>query len=165
MQLKHLTDDEIQNYLDGNLPEEKTLWIKHHLESCSACRQALEQYKSLYEGLQEEKGFELSKGFAKTVLKQIPTEPETESHFSFLNTLLVVLGIMVPLGVILYLLDLGSLGRAFSQIVLKPLGGFEDLLVSLNGSLGLAACAILTLIVIFGLDRLIARPKYKHLLF
>lgn len=163
MQLKHLNDDEFQDYLDGNLPQEKTLSIKRHLESCPACRQALEQYQSLYVGLQEEKGFELSKGFAKAVLKQIPTEPEAESHFSFLNTLLVVLGIMIPLGVTLYFLDLGPLGRAFSHIVLEPLGGFEDLLVSLNGSLGLAACAVLTLIVIGGLDRLIFQSKYKRI--
>jgi anti-sigma factor RsiW len=165
MQLKHLTDDEIQDYLDGNLPEEKTLSIKRHLDSCPACRQALRQYQTLYEDLQEDKGFELSKGFARAVLQQIPTEPEAQSRFSFLNTLLVVLGILIPLGVTLYYLDLGTLGRTLSHILLEPLGGFEDLLVSLNGSLGLAACAILTLIVIFGLDRLIARPKYKHLLF
>lgn len=165
MQLKHLTDEEIQDYLDGNLSEEKRLSIQRHVEACPACQQALGQYENLYVGLQDDREFELSKGFAKSVLKLLPTEPEAESHSSFVNTLLTVLGILIPFGIALYFLDLGLLGRAFSHILLEPLGGFENLLVSLNGSLGLAACAVLTLIVIGGLDRLIIRPRYKRLRF
>jgi hypothetical protein len=165
MQLKHLTDDDIQEYLDGNLSEEKTLSIQNHLKTCPTCRDALKQYQDLYVGLQDDKKFELSRGFAKSVLKKLPAESEARSKHSLVNILLAVVGIIVTVGVMQYYVDLRPLGRAFYHLLLEPLGGLENLLVSLNGSLGLATLAILILVAIGGLDRLIFQPRYKRLRF
>ena len=36
MEHKHLTDDEIQDFLDGNIPRGETD-LRHHLERCEIC--------------------------------------------------------------------------------------------------------------------------------
>ncbi|MGB2982199.1 MAG: zf-HC2 domain-containing protein, partial [Candidatus Zixiibacteriota bacterium] len=85
MSLKHLTDEEIQNYLDGNLSRDIALLTERHLETCPLCREAVKQYQGVYAGLDKEEGFELSKGFAKSVVKMLPPQGETKSPFDLLN--------------------------------------------------------------------------------
>ena len=165
--MKHLTDEEIQEYLDGNLSREIALLTERHLETCPLCREAVKQYQSVYAGLDEEKGFELSKGFAKSVVKMLPPQGETKSPFDLLNVFLTILGTIVSVGVTLYYVDLRPLGRAFSHILPGPeLGSgvvafVEDLLIGLNGNLGLLILGVLTLLIIGGLDRLLFQPKYR----
>jgi hypothetical protein len=169
MQLKHLTDEEIQDFLDGNLTHERTLLVEKHLETCARCREALRQYQSLYLGLRDDRGFELSKGFARSVIRKLPAEGETESRFRFLNLFLAILGFVVCLGALTYYADLRPLGRAFSHILPRPEFGagildlIEGLLVGLNGNLGLLTFAILALLLVAGLDRLILQPRHRRI--
>jgi hypothetical protein len=168
MQLKHLSDEEIQDYLDGNLSQEIALLAQQHLQVCQRCREALKQYESLYVELKEDKGFELSKGFPKAVLRRLPAEGEAESRFGFVNTLLVILGIIISVGVTLYYVDLRPLGKAFAHLLphrefgLGLLDFIKGVLVGLNGNLGLLVFAVLTLLIIGGLDRLILGPRYRR---
>ena len=167
MSLKHLTDEEIQNYLDGNLSREIALLTERHLETCPLCREAVKQYQGVYAGLDEEKGFELSNGFAKSIVKMLPPQGETKFPFDLLNVFLMILGVIVAAGVTIRYVDLRPLGRAFSHILPGPeLGSgvvafVEDLLVGLNGNLGLLILGVLTLLIIGGLDRLVFQPKYR----
>ncbi len=171
MQLKHLTDEEIQNYLDGNLSREIALLTERHLETCALCREAVKQYQGVYAGLDEEKGFDLSKGFAKSVVKMLPPQGETKSPFDLLNVFLMILGVIVAAGVTLYYVDLRPLGRAFSHVLPGPeLGSgvvafVEDLLIGLNGNLGLLILGVLTLLIIGGLDRLLLQPRHRRVRF
>lgn len=171
MPLKHLTDDEIQEYLDGNLSQENALWVKKHLETCPLCQEALQQYQGLYVGLKNDKGFDLSKGFAKSVIKKLPAEGEMESRFNFVNIFLTILGIIISAGVTLYYVDLRPLGRAFSHILPPHEFGsvlvavIKNLLIGLNGNVGFLIFALLTLLLVAVLDRLIFQPRYKRLRF
>ena len=56
--MKHLTDEEIQNYLDGNIPGEMDN-IKKHLDSCVLCRENLAVYENIYVELENESEFQL----------------------------------------------------------------------------------------------------------
>ena len=171
MQLKHLTDQEIQSYLDGNLSSEIAILTKRHLETCPLCREAVKQYQGVYAGLDEDKGFDLSKGFAKSVVKMLPPQGETKSPFDLLNVFLTILGVIVAAGVTIYYVDLRPLGRAFSHILPGPQLGsgvvtfVEDLLVGLNGNLGLLILGVLTLLIIGGLDRLLLQPRHRRVRF
>ncbi|MGB7062743.1 MAG: hypothetical protein WBF13_10400 [Candidatus Zixiibacteriota bacterium] len=171
MSLKHLTDEEIQNYLDGNLSREIAILTKRHLESCPLCREAVKQYQGVYAGLDKEEGFELSKGFAKSVVKMLPPQGETKSPFDLLNIFLTILGIVVGAGVTVYYVDLRPLGRAFSHVLPGPeLGSgvvafVENLLIGLNGNLGLLILGVLTLLIIGGLDRLLLQPRHRRVRF
>lgn len=168
MQLKHLTDEEIQDFLDGNLSEEITLSIQRHLESCALCRQTVKQYQSVYSGLGREEGFELSKGFAKSIVKMLPEQKEAKPPFGLLNIFLTILGAIVAAGVTIRYVDLRPLGSALSYLLPGPRLGSgvialaEDLLISLNGNLGLLILGVLTLVIIGGLDRLFVQPKHRR---
>jgi hypothetical protein len=169
MQLKHLTDEEIQDFLDGNLTHKRAALAERHLETCSRCREALRQYQSLYVKLGDERGFELSKGFARSVIGRLPTEGETESRFRFLNLFLAILGFVVCVGALIYYADLRPLGRAFSHLLPGPQLGsglldfVKGLLVGLNGNLGFVVFALLTLIFVASLDRFVFQPKHRRL--
>jgi len=169
MQLEHLTDEQIQDYLDGNLSEDMASLAQEHLEVCHQCREALKQYQSMYVGLKDGTGFELSKGFARTVIRRLPAEAEARSHSSVLNVLLAVLGVVVSLGVTLYLIDLRPLGKALSGLLPgRELGAglldlVEGLLVGLNGNVEFLAIALLIFLLVAGLDRLVFQPRYRRL--
>lgn len=53
MELRHLTDEEIQDYLDGNVPSGNR-YVQEHLRKCERCRKALLEYQSLYLGLKKD---------------------------------------------------------------------------------------------------------------
>jgi hypothetical protein len=169
MQLKHLTDEEIQDFLDGNLSREIALVTERHLETCLLCREAVKQYQSVYAGLDRDKGFELSKGFAKSVVKMLPAQRIAKSSFGLLNVCLTVLGVVVAAGVTIRYVDLRPLGSALSHLLPGPQLGsgavafVEDLLISLNGNLGLLILGVLTLLIIGGLDRFLLQPKQTRL--
>ena len=169
MQLKHLTDEEIQDFLDGNLSREIALLTERHLETCRLCREAVKQYQNVYAGLGQDKGFELSKGFARSVVKMLPAQGEAKSPFDLLNVFLIILGVIVAAGVTVRYVDLRPLGNALSHLLPGPQLGsgvvafVEDLLIGLNGNLGLLILGVLTLVIIGGLDRLLLQPKHRRL--
>ncbi len=169
MQLQHLTDEEIQDYLDGNLSGDVASLILQHLEVCHRCREAVKQYQSVYIQLEDDKGFQLSKGFARSVVNKLPAEGEAKSYSGIINILLVVLGIVVSLGVTLQYVDLKPLGKALSDFLPGPeLGAglldlVEGLLVGLNGNVEFLMVALLIFLLVVGLDRLVFQPKYRRL--
>jgi hypothetical protein len=171
MQLEHLTDEEIQDYLDGNLSPEMATSIQKHLESCGLCREAVKQYQSVYAGLDREEGFELSKGFSKSVVKMLPAEGKAKSSFDILNIFLTISAVIVAAGVTIRYVDLRPLGRILSHVLPGPQLGsgivvfIEDLLTGLNGNLGLLILGVLTLVIIGGLDRFLLQPKHRRVRF
>ena len=70
MESKHLTDAEIQDYLDGNAVREDST-AAEHLDSCGLCKKNLELYKCLYSGLSDDAGYELSVDFADKVVSLV----------------------------------------------------------------------------------------------
>lgn len=169
MQLEHLTDEEIQDYLDGNLSEKITLLVRQHLEECRRCREALKQYQSVYVGLEDEKGFELSKGFARSVINKLPAEGEAKSYSNIFYLLLGMLGVAVSVVITLRYVDLKPFGKILSHVIPgRELGtGLLDLmkglLLGMNGNAGFVIIALLTLLFVAGLDRFIFQPKYRRL--
>lgn len=168
MSLKHLTDEEIQEYLDGNLSPQNASLFERHLESCSFCKESLKQYQSLYVGLVNDEGFDLPKSFVKSVISRLQAEPEAKSHFNYANIFLTILGIIIAVGITFYYLDLEPLGKAISNILLSQyefgsalLVSIKSFLAGLNGNISLLALAGLTLLMIAALDRLVFQTKYR----
>ncbi len=167
MELRHLTDEEIQNYLDGNIPEGDK-YIQEHLRICERCRKALLEYQSLYQGLKKDQGFELPKGFPKTVLSKLPEEKTARSRPKYFESLLIILGILVAGFVSLQFMNFRPLFNIISGIQI-PLSGFihtlvhsfETLLKALNIEGSLIIFAVLTILIISVLDYIILHPKQK----
>lgn len=107
--MKHLTDEELQDYLDGNTPEMKAA-IEEHLEICASCRENMQIYEGLYTRLRDESGISLSPDFAETVIAKIPEIPPARARFNYLNILWAILGIAVVIGVSMHYTDLNDIG-------------------------------------------------------
>jgi hypothetical protein len=170
MSLKHLTDEEIQEYLDGSLSPENELLFETHLKICPHCQESLKQYQSLYAGLANDEGFDLPKSFAKSVISRLPEEAKVKFRFNYANVILTILGIIIAVGITFYYVDLKPLGRVISNIFVPQyefgsglIVSIKSSLVNLNGSLSLLAFAGLTLLIIAALDRTLVQPRYRRI--
>lgn len=107
----HLTDNQIQQFLDGSLKSDNS--IVTHLDSCSQCQHALADYKILYAGLKEEIDFSLSADFADTVLEKIETPDSSPVPFFTVGHGVVgFAAISALIAAALYFLDLLAIGSA-----------------------------------------------------
>jgi predicted anti-sigma-YlaC factor YlaD len=170
MALRHLTDEEIQDFLDGNLSPQNALSIQTHLGSCPACQQTLKQYQGLYAGLKSDQGFVLSPDFAKSVISKLPAEAKAKSILDYAKTFLSVLGALFVVGVTLHFVGLRQLGRAWSHAFLPQyelsstiIASIKSVLIGLNGNVGLLILALLALSIIAGLDHFVLQPKYRRI--
>jgi hypothetical protein len=164
MSLRHLTDEEIQEYLDGNLSRRNSFLVKRHLDACPICQESVKRYQSLYAGLARDEGFDLLHDFAKSVVARLPVETQVKSHFNFANVFLVISGIIMALSMAVHYLDLKLLGQTISDILLAQyefgLGVAESLktfLSGLNTNRDLLIFGVLALLVIVTLDHFIVR--------
>ena len=170
MALRHLTDEEIQNYLDGNTSQQDII-VEDHLGTCGYCQNILKQYQSLYVGLKDDQSFKLSSSFAKSIISKLWAEPLVKPRFNYSDILLMVAGIIIALGTTLYYVDLKPLVEIMTNISLPQvefnstlLASVKSLLASLNRSLSLLAFVGLILLIIAAIDHIVFQPKYKWLL-
>ncbi len=170
MSLKHLNDEEIQEYLDGNLPAQDLTIIEEHLESCTVCQDSLKQYRYLYDGLVKDEGFELSKDFAKTVLSRIGAEAQTKPHFNYIYALLAFLGAVIGVATIIRFVDLKTLGVAIYETILPRFefitvftDSVKNALLILNGNADLVIISGLALAFLATVDRFVLKPKYRRI--
>jgi hypothetical protein len=172
MSLRHLTDQEIQEYLDGNLSPREASLAEKHIESCVFCQECFDRYQSLYAELKREEGFELSNDFAKSVVSRLPEEAKVKSHFNYANIFWTILGIIITVGITLYYVDLKPLVEASSHTFLSQyefgsilVSSMKSFLVSLNGNISFGVLAGLTLLVIVALDYVLFHPKFGRISF
>jgi hypothetical protein len=168
MPVTHLTDEEIQDYLDGNLSHQSKVFLEAHLETCELCQATLKQYQSLYVGLKQDQEFDLPKTFAKSVLTKLPIAEKTKSRFDYFDILLGILGIFIATLIASHYLDLSSLGERLTHIPLPhEIGSWlfdagKNLVAALNGNLSLLIVGILVLLVTGALDRILFQPLLRH---
>lgn len=167
MELRHLTDEEIQDHLDGNVtPGNK--FIQEHLRTCERCRKALLEYQNLYLGLKKDRGFELPANFPKEVISKLPEEKIARSPSKYYEFLLIVIGIAVAGYASLQFIDLRPLIHGISgdqildfRFISLFLDSFESVLKALNINSSLIIFSALTLLIIKALDYIILHPKEK----
>ena len=97
--MNHLTENEIQDYLDGNLQSDDT-YVKFHLDTCNSCGAQLEQYRALYSDLNADLPLPLSGEFADAVIGKVTAEDKSR-FFSF-DFLMVLASVITSLGVVFY---------------------------------------------------------------
>ena len=168
MALKHLTDADIQDYLDGNLSQKQTSNVTQHLDTCNSCKNELSKYKSLYSELRTDTGISLSTNFSKSVISRLQGESTEVFYLRFWDVFLSVIGLVFAVGTTLYFVDFKPLAKPFTDI-LQPQIDFSILiftnlkgvLAELNIDINLFVFAGLILLVIIALDHVIYRHKDK----
>ena len=103
---EHLTDDQIQDYLEGN-PSSNQAEILAHLVTCRQCRMAVADSQAIFDGLRNEAGFELSPGFAASVTRQVA--PATKASSPVPEYLLIGGAIAAVACALYFLVDLTPL--------------------------------------------------------
>jgi anti-sigma factor RsiW len=112
---RHLTDDELQSYLDGH-PLSDREWVEKHLRVCDRCREELARYEQLYMELAEDKGHELSPDFADSVISRLPERPAPRPRWQPAHILALILGAIAGLSALAYFVGLKATGKSIVGI-------------------------------------------------
>ena len=168
MALRHLTDTEIQDYLDENLSQKQTSVLKQYLESCDSCQNELSKYQYLYTGLKNDADINLSPNFSQFLISKIREESTEIFHIAFRDILFSIIGLLIAVGTTLYYVGLKPLAASFNSM-LKPqvdnsiaiFSTFKQLLAGLNININLLVFAGLILLIIIALDRILYKYRDK----
>jgi hypothetical protein len=165
MELRHLTEEEIQDYLD-NIPGSGNSFVEEHLRSCQLCQKALEGYKRLYAGLKTDKGFELSPDFTEKVFSKLSSVPASKSRLNYIEIFLVILGLIAGICIPLYFMGWKYISQKITAIlqpqinlIITSWGLAERGLQNLNIDINLLLLSGLTLLIIYLLDYIIFRKR------
>ena len=168
MALKHLTDKEIQDYLDGNLSQEKNLIVKQHLDFCESCQSEFNEYKNLYAGLKNDADVSLSPNFSKSVISKIQQEAPTTFNIRFRDILLSIMGLLFAVGTTLYYVDFKPVMKSLNKSLKQPIdnstaifSSLKQALETLNVDFNLIVFAGLILLIIIAVDHFLYRNKDK----
>ena len=166
---KHLTDKEIQTFLDSKRSDQE-MERNHHLKNCEICQRNLKYYQNLYVGLEKEPGFKLPGNFAKIVVSKLPNKQAVPFLSPSVEIALIITGIILALGTTFYFIDLKPLSGIIGRIALPKMAvntsflqPIKNLLADLNGSLILVPFAALALIAVALFDRIIHKVKHHKL--
>jgi len=164
MAVRHLTDEQIQRYLDGDISCDSD--EARHLQKCAACQREVQSYRKVYEGLGQDIGFELSPGFTESVMTRLAATAEENSRLSLANLFLVIFGTIVMASLALYflsmktitenLMSLSSVATSFGSSVINSL---NTVTASLGVSTGLMLFTVIILTMFAALDRILLRYR------
>jgi len=167
MAVRHLSDSEIQDYLDGNISDREIL---SHLNQCRRCQSRVNQYRSLFAGLAKDRIPPLPSGFSAKVMNKITAEEKLSRDFPW-AFLLVAAGLLAGLISVIVFVNPAVFSRLFS-----PTGvtGYLDrilfskinvILSAFNMDTPLPVFVVLALLIIGGLDFIVRRIKHKAVSF
>lgn len=171
MNSRHLTEEELQDYLDES-PTAERRYIEEHLKSCQLCTKTLKEYKKLYAELKADKGFELSPDFSSSVISRLPKEEVSRSGIRYKTILMAGISLLVMFCTAIYLLNWKGIARFISDIISPYFGTisaygelFGRFFANLNINLGLLALSVLVLLVISLLDYILLSRRDKLISF
>jgi hypothetical protein len=109
---QHLSDEELQRYLDDPLPGD-AIRLTAHLAACPACRNELQHYKELYGVLAQAPEVALARGFAKGVVKNIESETLGQLHKRLWQGFVLLFVFLVSVQLCFYYVGPAELLNAF----------------------------------------------------
>ena len=116
MYSQHLTDQELQNLLEGSIFKAKPEY-KSHLESCSRCQKALLEYRQISELLSKDPNHQLSPDFIQSVLSKLPMGLIPKFLFSIKGKIFIGAGFLVATCVTILLVGMDT--------ILGPIQSFD----------------------------------------
>lgn len=166
---RHLTDDELQSYLDGD-PLSDREWVEDHLRVCDRCREELARYEQLYMELAEDEGYELSPDFEDSVISGLPERPVPRPRWQPAHILALILGAIASLSALVYFIGLKEagelivgIGARFGEAAALFYDAALGLLLTLNVDAHLFLYAVLILVFVVTMDHIL--PHWKKLAF
>jgi|WetSurMetagenome_2_1015567.scaffolds.fasta_scaffold86258_2 hypothetical protein len=152
MSIKHLTDEEIQLYLDECEAVNRD-YVERHLQFCDECRNLAAQYRLLYGELRSEPSFHLQADFASDVLARIPDCRKKLTQY--INTLIYSLIGAISLFLCSIFIDWKSVLQGLSITGIT----FRELASALNKDFMVFVSAMLVLSLLMLFDKIIILPR------
>jgi hypothetical protein len=100
MVIKHLTDDEVQQYVVDKQPCE--VKIVEHIHFCEVCRAKVEVYQLMIKGIKQQPQPAFAFDLSKMVLQQLPQSKPKVSNDRLLLYLVIFIGLGFTAGVFYY---------------------------------------------------------------
>ena len=116
MALKHVSDTDLQDYLDGTLSSARINELEKHLNSCFSCQEQFNAYTRLYTDLNDEIPFELTPKFSKKVLEKIQKESMGSVHGQLWHIFMILFALIVCINVTIYYFDFKPLLNNMAKI-------------------------------------------------
>ena len=159
--MRHLTDEEIQAYLDG-LTENLDASLISHLDTCRECRKAIDQYRLLYTCLSDDSSFGVTTGLTPSVMKRLGLKRSQRRSLP-VEIVLAAAGVMASACVALTWFDPGSVARtiaaafrSFAGPIAALIEATGDYLIALNHGITTLAVGLTVLLLMAALDAFIS---------
>lgn len=165
MAIKHWSDEEIQEFLDGKSSISESL-LEEHLKTCAACGKSFQYYRNLYSELRQDPKFQLPANFTQKVISRIPQFASVSARFKFSDIFIGSIGIAALLGAMIFFIDFSAVAEALAKFSFPAVkedlqNWFHNSISTLNGGVLLIGSSVLTLLVTATLDRLLSGSKYR----
>ena len=161
MALAHISDEQIQGYLDGNPTGREK--VAKHLVSCPVCREAVKEYRLLWATLADDHGFELPQEFAAAVAARVVQPAKASRHSWLVDLSLVIVPVAACLVTASLFIDFSHLWAGVKQFLAANFGSNVAALSATKAFLAqfgikssLLASAAATMLLIAVADRLFA---------
>ncbi len=174
MTTKHLNNEQIQDFVDGNIGPDYA-HMAAHIQSCALCAEEVEQYRALCAGLADDAGFELSPDFAKSVAAlveapEVELEESAEGQESFWSVTAITVTALVAVTVTTAILygDIALLNEWATRLASYDLGLVakldtvaDEFVARMPFSTQILPFGLVTLLVFGGLDRIMRGAKHR----
>jgi len=153
----HLTDEQIQAYLDKqeNYDSKTT---KDHLNVCMSCRRRVEEYGELYTALNTDLFTSLPKNFSEQVVSAV-SDPQ-ESRWRFFESGFIIAFFLFGIAASIYFVNPLPFLLNVANNIINNLGGYvTKYLPELNGSLPIFVVAIVILLLVEVIDKKVLRSR------
>ena len=167
MELTHLTDSQIQDFLDGNRQANESQ-LRLHLESCQLCQGTVEQYKLLYEELARPVEVALRPGFVARMADRFESEYVAARESSLVDRLLwSSIGVAAALAIYFFvnwstlLTDLANNTAWQTLFSREQLSSLSTLMAEHQIDPAFPAIAALALLVFGNLDTIIRHFRHR----
>jgi anti-sigma factor RsiW len=123
MSIPHLTDEQLQMYVDEVLTEEESYAIAKHLQACSQCSSEHASLTRLHRTLKSFPVERVGSDFTQTLLEKLGIAPKTTflyrvaENFAYAFGLVIVLGMMLTAFVVTGVVTTGQLSAILDPVI------------------------------------------------
>jgi len=164
----HLDDDVIQEYVYGFLSPLDRKSAETHLATCTTCSDQVQHYKDIFEALEEDHGFELSKHFTNRVLRKTHRQAMGTLQFGLLQLFFIVAGFIVTINVMLNYMEIEKLestlettGSALTQFVPPLVQYFSNMISGVHTQNLYIALIVVAITALLLFDRFVLKPRFR----
>lgn len=163
--MKHLTDDELQRYLDSPAAGRNSR-MAAHLQTCSRCRHELETYRKLFGLLKSAPETSLSPHVQEEVMRCIEGSP-MQRRVS-MEGVLFALAVLAGMGIFAYFVVSGAVSLAWSvspatsTAGTKLLAGLRALTPAALRTPSVFVLALVAPALLYGVDKLFLQKMMKR---